>query len=66
MKRAVKLVALLLSACASPTGYRLVTLTHHGPIVWSKFKTPEACEQARRASDVPANLSCVTAREADR
>ena len=61
-------VALLVSACASPdtAGYRLVTQTHHGPIVWSKFKTLERCEEARRGSDASFNTRCITAEEARR
>ena len=61
-------VALLLSACASldAAGYRLVTMTHHGPIVWSKFKTLEACEEAQRGSDPSFNTGCITAEEAGR
>ena len=43
----------LLSSCAA-TGLRrhlMVTDTSHGPIVWSRFKTREECEEASRESE---------------
>jgi uncharacterized lipoprotein YmbA len=45
--------ALLLSACGSHGSgdYLLITDTHHGPLIWHKFKTQEACLAASRESD---------------
>ena len=52
-----------LSACASNgTGrYLLITETHHGPIIWHRFKTQEACEDASRGSDPTFATRCTTA-----
>jgi hypothetical protein len=58
--------ALLLSACAPSIGggtgrYLLTTQTNHGPIIWHRFTTLEACEEARRESDPDFATICTTA-----
>lgn len=52
--------ALPLSACASQGNgpYRLVTDTHHGPMIGPRFQTREACERVRSSEE-----RCATARE---
>jgi hypothetical protein len=59
--------ALILSGCASTgagTGrYLLTTQTYDGPIIWHRFTTPEACEEARRGSDPSFATVCTTADE---
>jgi hypothetical protein len=64
--------AFLLSACAADgTGrYLLVTQTSHGPIIWYRYATPEACEQGRREDEqsrrqvgLVMDARCTTARD---
>jgi hypothetical protein len=57
--------ALLLCACSTNGAgrYLLVTDTYHGPIVWSKFKSLEACASAQRGSDPRAQVRCTTRAE---
>jgi len=60
----ILLAALLLSACVSQGNgpYLMVSDSADGTIVWDRFRTPEACEQARRQSDIETR--CVTRRAA--
>ncbi len=55
--------ALLLSACASNGSgpYLMISDSSEGAVVWNRFETPEACERARRDSDI--EMRCVTIRE---
>jgi len=70
----VLVAALLLVACTSCVGrYLMVTDTHHGTIIWDRYKTREACEQAIRESDqsgrdigIATHTRCTTRREPDR
>ncbi|HET9638186.1 MAG TPA: hypothetical protein VFP12_03175 [Allosphingosinicella sp.] len=57
--------ALLLVACASNGSNRhlLITDTHHGPIVWHKFETQEACEQASREGYRDFVTRCTTRKD---
>ena len=62
----IVLAALLLSACISSGNetYLMVSDSADGTIVWHRFGTPEACEQARRESDIETR--CVARRETAR
>jgi hypothetical protein len=64
----MRLVAatLLLSACASQGSgnYLLITDAHHGPLIWHKFKTQEACHAASRESDPSLATRCIAAKKA--
>ena len=57
---------LVLSACASnrTDRYLLITETYHRPLIWSKFQTREACEQASRESHPDFTTRCISEREA--
>lgn len=68
-------LALLLPACASCSGrYLMVMDTSHGTIIWARYKTLQACEQAARESDesarrdigIATETRCTTRRELDR
>lgn len=53
-------LALLLSACAPR--YLMVTETNHGPVIWDRYKTRQACEEARQYDQITVTR-CMTARE---
>jgi hypothetical protein len=56
---------LMLSACASngSVRYLLITDTYHGPIVWHKFLTLEACEQASQERPPDFTTRCTSSRD---
>jgi len=63
--RVLPFALLLLSSCASNGSghYLLVTDTHHGPMVWHKFQTAAACEEAKKGSDPELVARCTTSED---
>jgi len=61
--RSIAALFLLLPACVtiSDRPYTMVSDSSEGVVIWNRFRTAEACEQARQASDM--EMRCTTWRE---
>lgn len=59
----IPILCLLLPACVTIADrqYYMVSDSSEGVVVWNRFQTAAACEQARQASDI--EMRCTTWRE---